>query len=209
MPTSYGKSWLDGSRHRDIGIFVNEINAGLDMLIVLGGDGTLLHVAEKAARHSIPVLGINIGNLGFLTELTESKRRYQPLKRVLGGSFIMEHRLMLKARLLNKDRQPTIAMPSMTSSSTRMPSTSCSISQPVQDEHHITTYKADGLIFSTPTGSTAYSLSAGGPIVHPGLSTIRHADLSLYAEQPANHPAGRQWISTRFHPAPMPKPAPK
>ena len=149
----------------------DKITPDLDILIILGGDGTLLHVAETAARYSIPVIGINLGNLGFLTELTENESE-PALLDILSGSVAMENRLMLKARLINSEEKKNYryalndvvinknALDRLLRLSTKA------------DSNYITTYKADGLIFSTPTGSTAYNLSAGGPIVHPELSTI-------------------------------------
>jgi NAD+ kinase len=90
-------SWL---QQRKVNISLNKISPDLDMIIVLGGDGTLLHIAEKAARHAIPVLGINLGNLGFLTELTENET-FKALERILAGELTVENRLMLKTRLMS------------------------------------------------------------------------------------------------------------
>ncbi len=168
---SYAKILANWLQQRNIKVLVNEINAGIDMLIVLGGDGTLLHIAEKAARHAIPVLGINLGNLGFLTELTE-KETFQALERVLAGKLTIENRLMLKARLVNAERttdyryalNDVVIAKNVLDRLLRLAAKA--------DAEYITTYKADGLIFSSPTGSTAYNLSAGGPLVYPGLATI-------------------------------------
>ena len=102
-PTGMPKPCLTGYSSESIGVSLNEITPTLDMIIVLGGDGTLLHIAEKAARHAIPVLGINLGNLGFLTELTENET-FQALEHILAGEVTIENRLMLKARLISKTR---------------------------------------------------------------------------------------------------------
>ena len=162
------QSWLK-KNHTDS--VLNQITEDLDILVILGGDGTLLHVAEAAARHSIPVIGINLGNLGFLTELTETETE-TALQEILNGTVTMENRLMLKARLLSREKTTfyryalnDVVINKNTLDRLLRLSTSA-------DDDHITTYKADGLIFSTPTGSTAYSLSAGGPLVHPELATI-------------------------------------
>lgn len=162
------QSWLK-ENHTDS--VLDQITEDLDILIILGGDGTLLHVAEAAARYSIPVIGINLGNLGFLTELTETETE-SALKEILNGTVTMENRLMLKARLLSQGRHThfryalnDVVINKNTLDRILRLSTS-------SDDNYITTYKADGLIFSTPTGSTAYSLSAGGPVVHPELATI-------------------------------------
>lgn len=160
--------WLE---KRSVTASLNQLTPELDLGIILGGDGTLLHVAETAARYEIPVIGINLGNLGFLTELTEKETK-PALQTIIGGSVTMELRSMLKARLL-RNGQPT---------EYRYALNDVVISKNAADRllylytnadgDYITTYKADGLIMSTPTGSTAYSLSAGGPLVHPGLDTI-------------------------------------
>ena len=162
------KGWLE---QRGIVVELNNIYAELDIIIILGGDGTLLHVAEKAAHYSIPVIGINLGNLGFLTELTKAESK-NALEVILTGSVTMEKRQMLKARRIRDKRASDyffalndVVINKNTFDQLLLLSTRA-------DGDHITTYKADGLIFSTPTGSTAYNLSAGGPLVHPGLSTI-------------------------------------
>ncbi len=160
--------WL---QEKDISVAINQITPDQDIIIVLGGDGTLLHIAEQAARYSIPVIGINLGHLGFLTELTKTEA-ISSLETILANDIIVENRLMLKASLqqqsnvavmgyalndivINKDANDRILYLSVQA-----------------DGNLITTYKADGLIFSTPTGSTAYNLSSGGPLVFPGLASI-------------------------------------
>jgi NAD+ kinase len=188
-------SWL---QNRSIGVKHNDISADLDMVIVLGGDGTLLHIAEKAARHGIPVLGINLGNLGFLTELTENET-FQALEHILTNRVTIENRLMLKARLFSGG-QPTTY---------RYALNDIVINKNVRDRllnlsttadrEYITTYKADGLIFSSPTGSTAYNLSAGGPLVYPGLATITVTPICpfMLSSRPIILPADKR-IKTRF-----------
>jgi len=162
------ENWL---QEKNVTITYNSISAGMDMVIVLGGDGTLLHIAESAARHGIPVLGINLGNLGFLTELAEDET-FAALSHIFSHDVIIENRLMLKTRLITGDHQ----------SGYHYALNDVVINKNVLDRllklsttagnEFITTYRADGLIFSTSTGSTAYNLSAGGPLVYPGLATI-------------------------------------
>ena len=156
---------------RHIETVLDSITADLDILLVLGGDGTMLHIAEKAALHGIPVVGINLGYLGFLTEFTALEAE-NTLETLLAGPVTIENRQMLQAQLL-KDG---------VSSGNRFALNDIVINKRAPDRllnlatkannNTITTYKADGLIFSSPTGSTAYNLSAGGPLVHPGLSAI-------------------------------------
>ena len=165
------KGWLDDKK---IDITINEILPDLDILIIAGGDGTLLHVAEQAARYSIPVIGINLGNLGFLTELTEQEA-LPALEKIINGSVSVENRMMLKARISREVRglHPTeyrYALNEVVISKGTLDRVMQLSTRANQD--FITTYKADGLIFSTPTGSTAYNLSAGGPLVYPGLASI-------------------------------------
>jgi NAD+ kinase len=187
--------WL---QQRNIVVALNMISPDLDMIIVLGGDGTLLHIAEKAARHAIPVLGINLGNLGFLTELTKDET-FQALDHILAGKVTVENRLMLKARhasngqatdyryALNDIVITKNVLDRLLRLSTKV------------DNEYITTYKADGLIFSTPTGSTAYNLSAGGPLVYPGLATIMVTPICpfMLSSRPIILPAEKK-VKTRF-----------
>jgi NAD+ kinase len=156
---------------RGIAVSVNSLSDDLDVLIVLGGDGTLLHVADQAARHSIPVLGINMGNLGFLTERTEQEA-IAAVDELISETVTIENRMMLKASLTKngktgKSRYALNEVVINKGTLDRVLQLSTRA-----DQEYITTYKADGLIFSTPTGSTAYNLSAGGPLVYPGLASI-------------------------------------
>ncbi len=161
-------NWL---RDKGIATTINRIEPDLDILIIVGGDGTLLHVADQAARYSIPVIGINLGNLGFLTELTEHEA-IGALKEIISGAVTVENRMMLKTRII-RESQPTkyrYALNEVVISKGTLDRV-LQLSTRANAEY-ITTYKADGLIFSTPTGSTAYNLSAGGPLVYPGLASI-------------------------------------
>lgn len=160
--------WLS---ERSIATELDSITPDLDILIILGGDGTLLHVADRASELQIPVVGVNLGSLGFLTEVGVEER-YEALEAILDGSVCTEERFMLKVRMI-KGGAPEpwrLALNDVVISKG-------SLDQLVRlrtwaDSEHITTYRADGLIFSTPTGSTAYNLSAGGPIVHPDLKVL-------------------------------------
>jgi NAD+ kinase len=194
----YAETLSNWFHHRNITIAMNEISPDLDMIVVLGGDGTLLHIAEKAARHAIPVLGINLGNLGFLTELTEDET-FQALERILTGKLTVENRLMLRARLVS-DASETIYRYALNDVviAKNVLDRLLRLSTKVNNEY-ITTYKADGLIFSSPTGSTAYNLSAGGPLVYPGLATITVTPICpfMLSSRPIILPADKR-IKTRF-----------
>lgn len=160
--------WL---RKKGISFQVNRIVPDMDVLIALGGDGTLLHIAAEAAHHSIPVIGINLGHLGFLTELTRDEAE-EALERIVSGSIVVENRLMLKACLIKngKNQGYRFALNDVVINKDSLDRVLHLWAQ--ADEEFITTYKADGLIISTPSGSTAYNLSAGGPLVYPGLASI-------------------------------------
>ncbi len=158
-------------QEKGIAVSIDRLDEDLDVLIVLGGDGTLLHVAEQAARHSIPVLGINMGYLGFLTERTEQEA-VAAVDELVSETVTIENRMMLKASLVqgskrSKSRYALNEVVINKGTLDRVLELSTRA-----DQEYITTYKADGLIFSTPTGSTAYNLSAGGPLVYPGLASI-------------------------------------
>jgi len=161
----------DWFAQKSIKVVIDEIRAGLDLLIVLGGDGTLLHVADRASYHGIPVVGINLGDLGFLTEVSKEDR-YEALNAILNGEFTIEKRMLLKTRLLSDNHKSDwrYALNDVVISKGN-------VDRLIQlgvwaDEDYINTYRSDGLIFATPTGTTAYNLSAGGPIVHPSLDSI-------------------------------------
>lgn len=161
-------SWLAA---RSVGAAVNEIAPDMDIIVILGGDGTFLHVAEQASRFGIPVAGVNLGGLGFLTEVAVEEC-YETLQAILDGAVKTEERMMLRARIHADGRtgEWRYALNDVVVSRGNL-------DRIVQlstwaDEEYITTYRADGLVFSTPTGSTAYNLSAGGPIVQPGVRSI-------------------------------------
>ena len=153
---------------------LNAIDPEMDMLIVLGGDGTLLHVAEKASRYQLPVLGIHLGHLGFLTEVAADER-YQALETLLAGDSVrMERRIMLSAAYVNGiTGRKSASMLALNEVVIVKQSTEAMIRLRCwAGREYVTTYRADGLIMATPTGSTAYNLSSGGPVVHAELDAI-------------------------------------
>lgn len=167
LPRQVGAEIAAWFAERGIVAEIDRIDADMDILVILGGDGTLLHVADQAARHMIPVVGVNLGSLGFLAEIAVGER-YEALERILAGSVVIEERMMLKARLGGQAEaawhhalNDVVISKGNVDRLVRM--------EVWADGEFINSYKADGLIFSTPTGSTAYNLSAGGPIVHPGV----------------------------------------
>src|SRR5436190_535604 len=145
----------------------------VDMVVVLGGDGTLLSMADciAAAGKSIPILGVNFGSLGFLTEVTLPEL-YPSLETVLAGKAQVEERMMLAStvRRPTETLTPYVALNDVVVTKTAR-SRMIDLSVSVGDEF-VTRVKADGLIVATPTGSTAYNLAAGGPIVHPTVDAL-------------------------------------
>lgn len=157
-----------------------DIGANADLAIVLGGDGTMLNAARQLARHGVPLLGVNQGRLGFLTDIGRDDMLVY-LDDLLGGKFKLESRMLLAAELVRDDRviATNIALNDVVvdkGAIGRMIELELAI-----DGEFIYNLRADGLIFSTPTGSTAYSLSAGGPIVHPASGTIALVPLSPHS----------------------------
>jgi NAD+ kinase len=148
-----------------------EIPETVDAVIVLGGDGTLLSVARFLEDLTIPVVGINLGGLGFLTEISKATC-FQEVEQILNGCFEIEERMRLQVQIQREGEDVFLqsvlndiviskgALARIIDIETRI------------DGRDLTHYRADGLIVSTPTGSTAYNLSAGGPIVYPTTSAI-------------------------------------
>ena len=143
-------------------------DASCDMVVVLGGDGTLLSVARNLPW-SVPILGINLGYLGFLTEVGRGEL-YPALVSVLEGRFVTEERSLFDVELRRADGGETSRFRVLNDAVITKSALSRIIELTLQvDGHLIARFRADGLIVSTPTGSTAYNLSAGGPIVNPLL----------------------------------------
>lgn len=149
----------------------SQIPSLVDIIIVLGGDGTMLNVARLVGDKGIPILGVNIGGLGFLTSVQDVEL-YEILDRVLAGECAVEERIMLAACVLRHSE--CIAEYNVVNDVVVNKGALARIIdlETYIDHNYIATFKADGLIVSTPTGSTAYALSAGGPILYPTLNSI-------------------------------------
>ena len=146
--------------------------AGLDLLITLGGDGTLLRGARLVAPHGVPVLGINLGHLGFLTSLGR-KEMDAGLATLLAGEAVPDERMVLETRGEAKDGRVHGSYLAFNDAVLHRGGVARMIRMTVfAHEEEVGTYSADGIILATPTGSTAYSLSAGGPIVSPSVDCI-------------------------------------
>ena len=150
---------------------INSLPQHCDLIIAVGGDGTFLTAARAAADYQIPLLGVNLGRLGFLTDISPEQLASH-LEPILNGQFVAEQRPLLNTAIIRDDQiihQQTAVnevvvhrwvTPSMLEIVTRI------------DGVYLNTQRSDGLIIATPTGSTAYALSAGGPILHPSLNAL-------------------------------------
>ena len=148
-----------------------QLSASCDLVVVVGGDGSMLNVAKHVASEGVPVIGINRGNLGFLTDILPDEIETQ-LDEVLAGKFTVENRFLLDAVL--NDAEENKALGSALNDVVLHPGKAA---QMIEFELFVNgkfvySQESDGLIVATPTGSTAYSLSAGGPIMHPDLNAV-------------------------------------
>ena len=148
-----------------------ELPAQVDLLLVLGGDGTLLSMARLVGDLGVPILGVNLGGLGFLTALTVDEL-FPALEAYLDGALVIEERMMLAAAVTREGERLSeyVALNDVVITKSAM-SRIIRLEVAV-DQQFATGYRADGLIISTPTGSTAYCLSAGGPIVFPTMDAM-------------------------------------
>jgi len=142
-----------------------------DLAVVVGGDGTLLAAARTLGDRQIPILAINHGGLGFLTEVTLHEM-YPALERVFGGQFVTDHRMMIEVSV-EQDGGGTAGFRALNDAVINKGTLARIIDLEARvDEQYVSSFRADGLIVATATGSTAYNLSAGGPIIFPTMEAI-------------------------------------
>ena len=167
------------------GVPAEDISSRADMVVVLGGDGTLISTARTIGERDIPILGVNLGSLGFLTEIALDEL-YPALEKCLKGDYRVSERLMLRA-VVERDGRETASHLVLNDVVINKGALARIIDLKTKvNAIHLTTFKADGLIISTPTGSTGYSLSAGGPIINPIHELHRdYSHLPAYPYQPA------------------------
>lgn len=174
-------------KERGIRVFSEEMEAGesfngsyqgstlipdnVDWVVVLGGDGTLLGAARKVGPYGVPILGVNLGGLGFLTGIPLDEL-YPVIEMMIGGRLEVESRVMLETRVL-REGEEAICFQVLNDVviNKRALARIIDLDVTINDEF-LTTFRADGLIISTPTGSTAYNLAAGGPILYPTMETL-------------------------------------
>jgi len=198
LETRGSEVWLDetAAELADEGTPVshrNDLPAQVDLVIALGGDGTLLSVARSAAEAGTPVLGINYGNLGFLT-LTPREEIYEALEQVFEGEFTSSSRMMLRASIERADGS-VVSWDVLNDAVVNKTSLARIIEYEVAvNDEFVSRYRADGLIVATPTGSTAYSLSAGGPLIMPEMDALVVCPISPHslANRPLVLPADAQ-----------------
>lgn len=153
------------------GVIADEIPLQADMVVVLGGDGTLISTARILGARDIPILGVNLGSLGFLTEIALDEL-YPALDKCLHGEYRVSERLMLHASV-ERDGDEIASHLVLNDVVINKGALARIVDlKTTVNDYDVTTFKADGLIISTPTGSTGYSLSAGGPIITPSMDCI-------------------------------------
>lgn len=168
--------------------------AKADMLVCFGGDGTILHAARDANARGIPVLGVNMGSVGFMAEVEHSE--LDALQRVVKGKYTIEHRMMLDVSV-RRGREVISREIALNDAVVTKGAVARVIDLDiVGDGNHIYEFSGDGVILATPTGSTAYSISAGGPIVEPTAENILVTPICAHSLQAKPLVLGRDRVVT-------------
>lgn len=147
------------------------IGGEIDLAIVIGGDGTLLNVARSLAPHRVPIIGVNLGRLGFLADI-QPNEMIAEIGKILDGDFQTEHRLLLHAEIMRKGKIVHTANAFNDVVVSKGELARLIELETYLDGEFVNSTRGDGIIVASPTGSTAYALSAGGPILHPTLPAI-------------------------------------
>lgn len=174
--SGFGKRILMENRFKDFGLpgicfeSIDKLMSETDIAVVLGGDGTILDIAPTAAKYNVPILGINLGNLGFLAQA--EKGNYDIFDALFSGDYTIQNCIMLECGIIKNDMVTArfTALNDVVAFGdgySRMINVSASV-----NGTNIGTYSADGLIVATAVGSTAYSLSAGGAVMHPEMDAM-------------------------------------
>lgn len=165
------QSEADGFGLGELGCNDADFAAGLDLAVCFGGDGTMLRTVARVAAHDVPILGVNVGQLGYLSAI-EPGELLDALERFFGGRYLIEERMMVRVRVdfdAARGKRESVHAEALNEVVLEKTPMGHTVHVAVLiDGEFFTTYAADGLIVSTPTGSTAYSFSARGPIVAPG-----------------------------------------
>jgi NAD+ kinase len=150
---------------------LDEIGPVADLAVVMGGDGTMLNITRTLSPYGVPLVGVNQGRLGFITDLTLENMQAQ-LTAMLAGKFIVEERVLIAARVVRNEVEVFRALAFNEVVVHRSQVGSLIEFEVYVDGEYVSNQRADGLIVATPTGSTAYALSAGAPILHPSLNVL-------------------------------------
>ncbi len=150
---------------------LEEIGGQADLAVVMGGDGTMLNIARMLVPHDVPLIGINQGRLGFLTDLS-ADTMLETLDQMLAGQYTTERRMLLYAEVIRNGNSAFGSLAFNDVVLYRGMSSGMIEFEVKVDDEYVNTLRSDGLIVATPTGSTAYALSSGGPILHPSLELI-------------------------------------
>ena len=171
IPDTYKDRIFRSHNHKPCFTYVtfDEIYSQCDLVIVIGGDGVMLEAARRATPCGIPILGINMGRIGYMTELEMTELSL--LDKIFTGEFYLDERAMLRVDIRSGKGQSRFSAYALNEAVIAKGATARIIDLELSDNGRLVSeYRADGIVVATPTGSTAYSLSAGGPIVDPALS---------------------------------------
>ena len=157
-----------------------QIGHSVDLAIVLGGDGTMLGIARQLAPYQVPLIGINQGRLGFMTDIP-IEQMYPALTEMLAGHHQLEHRTLLEGKVIRDGQEISNGLAFNDIVVARGAGSGMVELKVTVDDHFMYNQRSDGLIISTPTGSTAYALSAGGPLLHPNLAGIVFVPIAPHA----------------------------
>lgn len=173
IPENYKDRVFRNRMHKSEYCYKNydDIYTEAELIIVIGGDGSMLEAARRAAVRGIPVLGINMGRIGYMTEI--EMHELDRIDRVFEGKYTLDERAMLSIKIISAKGNTRFVANALNEAVIANGAAARIIDIELSDDDEVvSTYRADGLVIATPTGSTAYSLSAGGPIVDPRLSCI-------------------------------------
>ena len=157
-----------------------QIGQNADLAIVLGGDGTMLGIARQLAPYQVPLIGINQGRLGFMTDIP-IEQMHTALSQMLAGHHQLEHRTLLEGKVIRDGREISSGLAFNDIVVARGAGAGMVELKVTVDDHFMYNQRSDGLIVSTPTGSTAYALSAGGPLLHPNVAGIVFVPIAPHA----------------------------
>lgn len=171
IPANYRERVMRAHKHRPCFTYLSleEIYSEADLVIAIGGDGVMLEAARRATPTGTPILGINMGRVGYMTELEMTE--LELLDKIFSGEYYLDERAMLKVEIKSGNGQSRFSAYALNEAVIAKGATARIIDLELSDNGRLVSeYRADGLVIATPTGSTAYSLSAGGPIIDPKLS---------------------------------------